>query len=195
MTRRTIRIRLDARVDRPWLREGFRFTDIRGWAVSNRSQLVWAALTLIQAWIAAGQPECDRTLGMFERWAKVIGGILNVAGIPGFLGNLADFYEKSDAEGSAWRDFVASWWGTHGNKAITVATLWQLATDSGLDLGDKSEQSQKIRLGKHLKEMRDRVFTIPPSNQEMQLRIELEGTEHRANLWRLAEQGGSGESG
>src|SRR5262249_52208889 len=96
ITRRTVRIRLDARVDRPWLREGFRHADIRGWAVSNRSRLVWAALTLVQAWIAAGRPEGSRTLGMFERWAKVMGGILGVVGIPGFLGNLADFYEKSD---------------------------------------------------------------------------------------------------
>src|SRR5437879_8990604 len=38
MTRRTIRIRLDAKIDRPWLREGprpgqrFRHADITGWA-------------------------------------------------------------------------------------------------------------------------------------------------------------------
>jgi hypothetical protein len=37
-------------------------------------------------------PHAARTrLGMFERWAKVLGGILDVALIPGFLGNLDDF--------------------------------------------------------------------------------------------------------
>ena len=109
MTRRTIRIRLDCGFDRPWLREGFRHSDIRALGIANRSRLVWAALTLIRAWIVAGRPESNRTLGMFECWAKVMGGILDVAGIPGFLGNLADFYEKSDAErrGMAWvRGFV-----------------------------------------------------------------------------------------
>jgi hypothetical protein len=183
MTRRTIRIRLDARVDRPWLREGFRHRDIRVWVSANRSRLVWAALTLIRAWIVAGRPEGKRTLGMFESWAKVMGGILDVAGIPGFLGNLEDFYEKSDAEGSAWRAFVASWWTLHSSKAVTVSVLWPVAIDAGLDLGDKSEQSQKIRLGKLLKDMRDRTFTIVVK----QLRIDLDGTDHRANLWRLAE--------
>jgi hypothetical protein len=194
MTRRTIRIRLDSRVDRPWLRKGFRHPNIRGWVISNRSRLVWAALTLIQAWIQAGQPEGNRTLGMFEQWAKIMGGILDVAGVPGFLGNLADFYEKSDAEGSAQRGFVASWWTTHGKKSVAVSELWPLATESGLDLGDKGEQSQKIRLGKRLKEMRDRTFTVKLSDQQVQLRIELSGTDHRANLWSLSEvEGGSDE--
>ena len=63
-----------------------------------------------------------------------------------------------------------------------MSALWPLAADAGLDLGDKSDQSQKIRLGKLLKGMRDRVFTIA----EKQLRIDLEGSDHRANLWRLA---------
>jgi hypothetical protein len=34
-----------------------------------------------------------------------------------------------------------------------------------------------------LKEMRDRMFTVA----EKQFRIDLGGTDHRANLWRLAE--------
>ena len=187
MTRRTVRIRLDARVDRPWLREGFRHADIRSWGIANRSRLVWAALTLVRAWIAEGQPQGCRTLGMFERWAKVLGGILDVGGIPGFLGNLSDFYDKSDAEGAAWREFVASWWTTHGENAVTASALWPLATECGLDLGDKGDQSQKIRLGKALRDMRDRMFAVQLSGQEKRLRIELDGADHRANLWRLAE--------
>jgi hypothetical protein len=123
---------------------------------------------------------------MFERWAKVMGGILDVAGIPGFLGNLADFYEKSDAEGSALRGFVTLWWMTHSDQAVTASDLWPLACETGLDLGDRGDHSQKIRLGKQLKDMRDRTFTVTVSNEEKQLRVELDGTNHRANLWRLA---------
>jgi hypothetical protein len=185
IARRTIRVRLDARVDRPWLREGFRHPEIRSWATANRTRLVWAALTLAQAWIAAGRPEGARPLGMFECWAKVMGGILAVAGIPGFLGNLEEFYEKSDVEGAAWRGFVAAWWIAHGLQDVTVAALWPLAIDAGLDLGDKSEQSQKIRLGKQLMEMRDRTFTVTVGNETKQIRMQQEGTEHRAKLWQL----------
>jgi hypothetical protein len=196
MTRRTVRIRLDAQVDRPWLREGFRHQDIRGWAVANRGRLVWALLTLIQAWIAAGRPEGRRTLGMFERWAKVIGGILDVAAVPGFLGNLEDFYERSDADGESWRTFVAHWWTSHGDAAVAVTSLWSLATDAGLELGDKSEQSQRIRLGKQLANVRDRTFTVTVSDRQHQLRVEQDGTDHRAKLWRLVPRGAeSGECG
>jgi hypothetical protein len=139
IARRTVRIRLDAQVDRPWLRDDFRHPDIRGWAMANRPRLCWAALTLIQAWVAAGRTDGGRTLGMFEHWAKVMGGILAVAEIPDFLANLEEFYEQSDVEGAVWRAFVGGWWTTHGPRDVTVAALWPLAIDAGLDLGDKSE--------------------------------------------------------
>lgn len=60
MTRRTIRCRLDPKIDRPWLRTGFRHEDILSWARENRAQLVWSCLLLIRAWFAAGRPEGKR---------------------------------------------------------------------------------------------------------------------------------------
>jgi hypothetical protein len=110
MTRRTVRIRLDAKQDRPWLREGFRHADIREWVRANRGQRVWAALTLVQAWIAKGRPEGERTLGMFERWAKVMGSILEVGLIPGFLKNLdwGQLAEHDPRDPQAWLRLEAS---------------------------------------------------------------------------------------
>jgi hypothetical protein len=35
-----------------------------------------------------------------------MGGILGVAGVPGFLGNLEELMEGSDTEGGAWRAFI-----------------------------------------------------------------------------------------
>jgi hypothetical protein len=95
--------------------------------------------------------------------------------------------EESDAEGAAWRAFVASWWTAHGGQAVPVTTLWALAIDAGLDLGDKNEQSQKVRLGKQIADMRDRTFAVTLESVEKQLRVVLGGTDHRAKLWRLAE--------
>ncbi|MCZ2154731.1 MAG: hypothetical protein LC114_12660 [Bryobacterales bacterium] len=88
MSRRCIRLRIDPRIDMPWLREGFRHPVVAEWARANRSALVHAALTLIQAWIAAGKPLHGRRLGSFEKWSEVMGGVLQVAEIPGFLGDL-----------------------------------------------------------------------------------------------------------
>ena len=99
IARRVVRIRLDAKVARPEERSDFRHPDLAGWVRHEHGRLVWALLTLVQAWIAAGRPKGGVTLGSFESWARIIGGILEVAEIPGFLQNRAEVYEQSDAEG------------------------------------------------------------------------------------------------
>jgi putative DNA primase/helicase len=79
------------------------------------------------------------------------------------LDNLEELYEESDAEGSMWRSFVAAWWERHGTKEVGVSDLYSIVYPSDgdpmeLDLGDKGERSQKIRLGKLLAQSRDRQF-------------------------------------
>lgn len=180
VSRRTIRIRLDAKVDRPWLREGFRNPDLRRWAKERRPELVWSALSLVRAWLDAGRPLWQgRTLGMFDSWSRVLGGILEVAGIKGFLGNLRDLYENSDAEGAVWRGFVKAWREKFGDEEVGVSELFELANalDEPMDLGKGTEQGRKTRLGQELVKMRDRQFD--------ELRIVLAGERRRAKKWRL----------
>jgi len=57
LTRRSIRIRIDPKIDRPWLRQAFHHDNLRAWVHAHRADLVWAALTLVQAWLAAGRPQ------------------------------------------------------------------------------------------------------------------------------------------
>jgi hypothetical protein len=80
-----VRIRLDARTDRPWLRTGFRHPDLREWALAQRSQLVQAALLLVQNWLGKGRPSGKVRLLGFERWSEAMGGILAAVGVQGFL--------------------------------------------------------------------------------------------------------------
>src|SRR5206468_1973655 len=110
----------------PWLRNGFRHPDLRAWGHGHRAELVWAALTIGQAWIAAGRSDGRTVLGMFESWSKVIGGILEVAGIAGFLGNLSEFYDAADVEGAEVRGFLAAWWEKHRNTEVTSAQLFEV---------------------------------------------------------------------
>lgn len=158
MSRRSIRIRLDANMDRPWLRNEFKHPDLRNWVAENRARIVWAALVIIRRWIAEGRPVAKDIvkLGMFEAWSEVMAGILSSACIPGFLGNLEEFYDASDAEGAAWRGFVAAWWTRYRESEITISDLFAIV--DGLELGDGSERSQKIRLGKQIAQLRDRRF-------------------------------------
>jgi hypothetical protein len=186
MTRRTIRCRMDPKIDRPWLRSGFRHPDLRAWIKENRSKLVWSCLVLIRAWFGAGKPEGKQTLGMFDAWAKTIGGILDVAGIEGFLGNLDEFYEAADTEGEAWRIFIATWWEKFKEDEKLVAELWTVATDAaGLDLGEGKDQSQKTKLGKKLSFARDRTYSVEIGEAKQQIRLERGGQKNRARFWQL----------
>jgi hypothetical protein len=106
--------------------------------------------------------------------------------VPGFLTNLTEFYEESDAEGATWRAFLAAWWELFGANETTVKELWQIAADDAcLALGDKGEQSQRIMLGKMLADRRDRVFDLEISGGPMRLLLERGDTFRRAFRWKL----------
>lgn len=193
MARRIVRIRLDAHIDQPHRRSAdeFRHPDLMRWVDEHRAELVWSALTLIRAWIAAGKPSGRITLGSYESWAAVMGGIMDVAGIQGFLGNLDEFYEQADAEGAATRALIAAWWERYGQSEITAADLFPLASEA-LDLGEGSEQGRKVRWGKRLAALRDRIFGT--------LWVVQSGFRHSAKVWQLREVtsdpngGGNGKS-
>jgi hypothetical protein len=161
IARRCVRIRIDAKVDRPWLREDFRHENIVAWAKEHRPALVRAVLVLVQAWLAGGRRRHGIRLGSFESWSQTVGGILEVAGIEGFLGNLAALYEAADAEGRMWREFTAAWSERFANEWGKAAELLALCEEADLMaavLGDGSERSQQSRLGRALHRARDRVF-------------------------------------
>jgi hypothetical protein len=161
LIRRTLLSRVDARVDAPWERTEFRHPNLIAWTKENRGRLIGAVLTLCQAWVAAGRPAGKQTLGMFESWAQVIGGILDVAGVPGLLANAREFRATRVDQVSEWRAFIEAWWHQYGINPVGVAGLFALATDQKLldsVLGDKGERSQRTKLGFALAAAVDRVF-------------------------------------
>ncbi len=185
IARRAIRIRLDAHMDRPWQREGFHHPNLLAWIHANRGPLVGACLTLGRAWVIAGKPRYQATtLGSFESWSETLGGILEVAGVPGFLTNADELYEASDAEGIMWRCFIGAWWNRFGTAAVGTSDLYPIAgeCEPPLPLGNGSERSQRTRLGRSLGQMRDRVFALG----EHRLRIRPGGISHQAQRWQLA---------
>jgi hypothetical protein len=160
IARRTCRIRLDAKVDRPWQRQGFRHPDLLAWAAEQRGEFVWAALTIARGWIAGGRKPGKARLGMFESWATTLSGMLELAGIPGLMSSIDEFYESADADGVALRGFIAAWWQHHGAGLLTVGELLPIAVGSDLNLAGRTERAQQTRLGQLLKAQADRTFTL-----------------------------------
>jgi hypothetical protein len=161
MARRCVRIRLVPPEERPWERTDFKHDPIRAWALKNRSALVYAILVLVQHWCAEGRPPGRKGMGSFEQWVRVTGGILEAAGVDGFLANTQEFYAAADYENQEWRRFVEQWWERHRDDWVSTSDLHVLATEKdllGFVLGDSTDRSQKTRLGKALMAMRDRTL-------------------------------------
>ena len=180
IARRTVRVRIDPNTDEPWRREGFRIPNLRGWVHEHRGELVAAILTLIRAWVLDGKPAWPgRALGSFEEWSRVLGGILERAGIGGFLENLDELYEPADLEGATWKTFVTAWWEAHKTAAVGTADLFPIAEKiDTLDLGKgTTDKSQRTVLGKKLWAKKNRVVAG--------YKITLGTKAHRLNQWHL----------
>jgi putative DNA primase/helicase len=179
IARRSIRIRLDPESERPWLRQGFQHENLRAWVDRQRGRLIWAALVLAQHWLAQDRPapHC-KPLGSYEGWTVVIGGILEAAGIEGFLGNLEDFYEIADHEGTIWRGLVNAWAEKFGMQVVGAGDLFQLAVEmDGFNLGHGNDKAQRTVFGVQLTRQRDRVIGG--------YRIAFVGERWRTKRWRL----------
>ena len=161
IARRSVSIRLDSKVQRPWQRMNFKYPDLRLWARQNRGDLIWAGLTLVRAWIAKGMPAGKAIMGSYEEWAKVVGGVLDVAGVPGFLGNSERLYASAEEEMAAWGEFVAAWWTEFRDDPVGSDLLFEMATRLKLLVdvwGGRKAHGARTGFGIALSKMRDRVI-------------------------------------
>jgi hypothetical protein len=84
----------------------WRHKDLDRWARVNRGRIQGALATLVQAWIAAGQPEGTAILPSFESWCRVIDGILRNAGIEGLMHGRIEQLDEVDEETQQWEQFA-----------------------------------------------------------------------------------------
>ncbi len=157
MARRCYFIRLDAGMEAPDQRADFGIPDLRAHIRERRFELLGDVLSILGAWIAAGRPEGKAHKGSFDRWADVLSGVLDVAGIKDFLANDAQRAEAADPETLAWRGFFAAWRETHGSAALTAKELVELAAEHEI-IGDAFASGASRALGRRLQGARDRVF-------------------------------------
>jgi len=132
MARRSVYCALAAEGPHPEDRppESFRHPKLRQWIDRNRGMLVLACLTLVRAWQADGEPLPPASvprMGDYAPWVETVGGILEVAGIPDFLGNVRARREGSDTgvdEAGALFEVVAQRFGA----TPSVRTQEELST-------------------------------------------------------------------
>jgi primase-polymerase (primpol)-like protein len=130
MPRRCYRVRLDAQSSEPFLRAGpepgkkFKIPDLKEWTTEHRGELLSALLTLARAWYVAGKPKPKiKPIGSFEKWTTTVGGILEFAGVKGFMENAPAMYEDADDESREWEEFLLVLHEIFYGEAFTVAEI------------------------------------------------------------------------
>ena len=170
MPRRCYTVRMDANVEQPWKRTGFRHADLEEYARSRRGDLLAAAFTVIRSWYTTGKPQASvPAFGSFQEWADIIGSVLAHAGIEGFLNNLDQVRALQDDDTQQWRTFFAAWWEAFGEAAVTADDLChrilahntipdESLPDAVVVNRDKGEGSLKRSLGRNLARLTGRIF-------------------------------------
>lgn len=107
----------------PWL-ENAAMSAAEGFPEDKRRFYLEAVLSLLARWVEAGMPEGRARMGSYDRFARVVGGILDHAGVKGFLDNRDLLIESASVEHSGWNAFFGEWLEEFGGNPVTVNTLF-----------------------------------------------------------------------
>ena len=151
---RCIPINLNAKIPFPDLRDAsdFKHPDLYRWTGAHRGELVAACLTLIKAWIEAGEPEPRerKMTSRFGEWAKVTGGILEHVGISGFLDNIEKQVHAGDEESPVLEEFIYRWYAKFSETAVSTRALVEMIEEENIPI-ELSVHNKTKSLGQVLK--------------------------------------------
>ena len=111
-----------------------------------RPQLLGALAAMTRDWVKAGRPGPAAgvpTVGGFEAWREIVGGILHLHGFDGFLAKYQEFKAGNDEARNEAQAFIEEWWQQYQGRAVTVGDL---AAVAGLDGGDEGNEEPLVDL-------------------------------------------------
>jgi DNA polymerase-1 len=195
LTRRVYRIALRPKYANPQDRQASSFRhpgqsgmDLGSWTRAHRRELMTAILTLVRAWFAKGSPRPSRgvSFGSFEVWEKITGGIVETAGMTGFLDNLKVWRSESDFDTQYWIGHLGWLRAQFGDQPFRTAQVrGQALADPAAylappKLDDPSDKGYGKALGEAYSRLRGRRYDG--------LWIERDGSAHgHVSLWRVSQ--------
>jgi putative DNA primase/helicase len=133
LTRRSYLIELTSTVERPDQRDAgmFMFPDLIGEVERARAGYLSCALTMVDRWVRAGMPIVQGVpmLSSYESWSRVVGSVLSVNNVPGFLGNEERKREVAEddttLERQALLETLLGWCEANHRRDFTIAEFHQ----------------------------------------------------------------------
>ncbi len=137
--------------------------DPKEFITTNRGAVCGAIITLVRAWQEAGCPKYSgKFTTRFPAWTRVMGGILETVGVPGFLENFAKYRKLiADDTGEAWSEFVLLWDRDKGQTPVSARDLLPLAqrvTTLSASLSKVEGDAKERRWAQLLVKQRNRIY-------------------------------------
>ena len=155
--------RLNSGDPNPSRRQRFRYPNILRHVQENRVWYLSAVVALVRHWLASGaESNPPAGLGGFEDWTRVVSGILDAAGIGGFMSNMDRLHARASAVDGI-QTFVEAWWERHQSNPVLTAQLWDCAHDDGeaiMHINGSDERKQRQSFGALVKRLVDRPFRV-----------------------------------
>lgn len=171
LARRVVRCRLEADVERPERRTGFRIGDLGGHVLRERAAYVGAILAILRAHAAAGRPRMPgiEPMGGFEAWDAVVRGALIAAGLADPLGSAESMRAEDPGEAGERARLISSWAqlpdargrGVTSNRAIQLLRdypdRFEALREVACGLTDKGDLPTPAKLGYALRKVKGAV--------------------------------------
>lgn len=153
IAKRMVPIRLAPPTDAPEARQDFRHANLASYVLSERARVLGALVGLVEHWKSEGRATGDRSLGGFERWTHVLGGIMAAAGYPEWLSNLEEWRGGADDFSGELREFILIWHERYACEPVAFATLYDLASGAELferQTAQRSDHGRKVAFGQRV---------------------------------------------
>ncbi len=134
IARRALQVKLDPKTERPEQRDGFKHEDIMKHVEEHRDTYLGAALTVLRAFFANGQPKQKmRAMGSYERWSAVVRSALLFAGGEDPITTQDELREEADVDRENQATLINAWHSAYGSEPRLLS---QVVNDLGADQYD-----------------------------------------------------------
>jgi DNA polymerase I-like protein with 3'-5' exonuclease and polymerase domains len=136
--------------------------ELHDWVREHRASILSAIDSLVALWIEAGCPAGQRPFNSFPEWASVVGGVMGFHGLGDpCQPHLDDGGLPADRQTEAMRALFVIGYAAHPDKWISKAEIYEIIesnaeTEAFSWFGDLAEKGSKHRLGKDLRQFKDR---------------------------------------
>jgi putative DNA primase/helicase len=124
LVRRSLQVRLEAQVENPEQRDGWRHPRLLEHVRAHRAVYLAAGLTILRAYVVAGRPEVTmRPMGSFEAWSAVVRAPLIWAGQSDPAETQDALRDGADPERESLEALFGAWHAVYGERAVSVRNV------------------------------------------------------------------------